>query len=233
MQFSSKIKIICLVFTVINLQLCTIALGQVKPVRNHRTYKQQIRKDSLLKMVELKALMPQLVYDLRYATSNNFTHTKLYDQSVVTFLRLPAALALQKIENDLEQSGYGLKIFDAYRPYSVTKKMWDLIGDERYVANPSKGSGHNRGLAVDLTIIDLKDGGELSMGTGFDSFTDSAHQGYLQLPAAVLQNRKLLRETMERYGFKQLETEWWHYSWPNDRNYEVLDLDFKKLKNRN
>jgi D-alanyl-D-alanine dipeptidase len=107
--------------------------------------------------------------------------------------------------------------------------MWDLIHDERYVADPSKGSGHNRGLAVDLTIIDLKDGSELNMGTSFDNFTDTAHHTFKNLPADILQNRMLLRETMEKYGFKALETEWWHYSWPNDRNYEVLDIDFKKL----
>jgi zinc D-Ala-D-Ala dipeptidase len=231
MQFSSKIKIIWLVFTVSNLQLCTIAFGQVKPVRNHKIYKQQIHSDSLLKMIELKTVMPHLVYDLRYATNNNFTHKKLYNQSTITFLRLPAAAALKQVENDLEQKGYGLKIFDAYRPYSVTKKMWALVGDERYVANPAKGSGHNRGLSVDLTIIALKDGKELGMGTGFDSFTDSAHTNFTGLPETMLQNRKLLKETMEKYGFRPLETEWWHYSWPNDRNYDVLDLDFKKLKN--
>jgi zinc D-Ala-D-Ala dipeptidase len=231
MQFSSKIKIIWLVFTVINPQLCTIAFGQVKPVRNHKIYKQQVHTDSLLKMIELKTVMPDLVYDLRYGTKNNFTYIKLYKQSTITFLRLPAAAALKNVENALEQKGYRLKIFDAYRPYSVTKKMWSLVGDDRYVANPAKGSGHNRGLAVDLTIIDLKTGNELNMGTGFDSFTDSAHQDFIKLPITVLQNRKLLEATMEQYGFEPLQTEWWHYSWPNDRHYDVLDLDFKKLKN--
>jgi zinc D-Ala-D-Ala dipeptidase len=230
MQFWSKIKIICLVFTVTALQLCTIAFGQVKPVRNHKIYRQQVHNDSLLKMIELKTLIPHLVYDLRYATMNNFTHIDLYHQSTVTFLRLTAAEALKKAEESLELKGYALKIFDAYRPYSVTKKMWSLVGDERYVANPAMGSGHNRGLSVDLTIVNLNDREELNMGTGFDSFTDSAHQDYMALPAAVLQNRKLLKETMEQCGFRPLQTEWWHYSWPNDRNYEVLDIDFKRLK---
>jgi len=109
-------------------------------------------------------------------------------------------------------------------------KMWDLIGDERYVANPSKGSGHNRGLAIDLTLINLSNDNELDMGTGFDNFTDTAHHVFRNLPSTVLQNRTLLKETMEKYGFRSFETEWWHYSWPNDRNYEVLDLDFKKLE---
>ena len=148
----------------------------------------------------------------------------------LTFLRLPVARALQRVQNELREKGYGLKLFDAYRPYAVTKKMWDLIHDERYVANPSKGSGHNRGLAIDLTLIELRDGSELNMGTGYDNFTDTAHHIFKDLPLTVLQNRGLLKETMEKHGFKSFETEWWHYSWPNDRNYDVLNIDFKKLK---
>ena len=212
-----------------NIQLCTIAFGQVKPVKKLKTYSKEVQADHMQQMIEIKTLIPDIIYDLRYATENNFTHAKLYENGTHTFLRLPVAEALQKVEKDLNQRGYGLKIFDAYRPHTATKKMWDLIHDERYVADPSKGSGHNRGLAVDLTIINLKDGNELNMGTGFDNFTDTAHQTFKNLPADILANRKLLRETMERYGFKALETEWWHYSWPNDRNYEVLDIDFKKL----
>lgn len=184
------------------------------------------------RMVELRAFAPDIVYDLRYATKNNFTHEKLYPSGKKAYLRLPVAGALQAVENDLNKKGYGIKIYDAYRPYRVTKKMWDLIRDERYVADPSKGSGHNRGLAVDLTLIRLKDGAELDMGTGFDNFTDSAHHGFREFPVNVLENRALLRETMENHGFKALESEWWHYSWPNDRNYEVLDLDPRQLGKR-
>lgn len=212
-----------------NIQLYTVAFAQVKPVKKTKIYRQEIQNDSLQQMIELKTLIPNIIYDLRYATENNFIHTKLYESGKQTFMRLPVAKALQKVQDDLNQRGYGLKIFDGYRPYSVTKKMWNLIHDDRYVADPWKGSGHNRGLAVDLTIINLTDQTELNMGTGFDNFTDSAHQDFKNLPRDILANRKLLKETMDRYGFKALETEWWHYSWPNDRNYEVLDLDFKKL----
>jgi len=230
MQFSYKIKIICRVLIIANIQLYTIAFAQVTPVKKSKIYWQQVQYDSMQSMIEIKTLIPGIVYDLRYATKNNFTHRKLYESGKRTFLRLPVVKALQKVQSELNQKGYGLKVFDAYRPYSITKKMWDLIHDERYVADPSKGSGHNRGLAVDLTIIHLKDGSELKMGTGFDNFTDTAHQTFRNLPADILSNRKLLRETMERYGFKALETEWWHFSWPNDRNYEVLDINFKKLR---
>jgi len=230
MQFWYKIKIIYIVFTVSIIQVAIMAFAQVKPVKDPETYRKQVNTDSMQKMIEIKAFIPNIIYDLRYSTKNNFTHTKLYKNDDVTFLRLPVAVALQKVEKELNEKGYGLKVFDAYRPYAVTKKMWDLIHDERYVADPSKGSGHNRGLSIDLTIIILKDGTELNMGTGFDNFTDTAHHIFTDLPVMVLQNRNVLKQMMEKYGFKALETEWWHYSWPNDRNYEVLDLDFKKLK---
>lgn len=194
-------------------------------------YRQQVQADSSKKMVELQSLMPQLQYDLRYASTNNFMHRKMYAANTrYTFLRAPAAHALAAVQQELNGRGYGLKIFDAYRPYSVTVSFWELVKDERYVANPSKGSGHNRGLAVDLTIIDLKTGKELDMGTGFDNFTDTAHHEFTQLPQAVLANRELLKTMMQKHGFALLETEWWHYYWPNNKNYEVLDIPFHKLK---
>ncbi|MFL5811797.1 MAG: M15 family metallopeptidase [Flavisolibacter sp.] len=180
-------------------------------------------------MIEIKSLVTGVEYDLRYATSNNFTKKQLYRSGKQSFMRLPAARGLQKVQEELNNKGYGLKIFDAYRPYSVTEKMWDLIHDERYVANPAKGSGHNRGISVDLTIVDIKTHRELDMGTGFDNFTDSAHHDFKDFSSFVLRNRMLLKEIMERNGFKALDTEWWHYSWPNDRNYQVLDIAFKEL----
>ena len=218
-------------FLIIGLLFNAACFSQpLKTVRKAKFYRQQAASDSAYKMIELSSIIPGLVYDLRYGTTNNFMNQKLYTQSEISFLRSDVAKALQKAANDLRVAGYGIKIFDAYRPYSVTKKMWDLIGDERYVANPAKGSGHNRGLAVDLTLYDLTTGKELAMGTSFDSFTDTAHHNFNQLPDAILQNRALLKTTMETAGFKALETEWWHYSWPNDRGYDVLDLPFKKLK---
>ena len=181
-------------------------------------------------MIELKDAIAGIEYNLVYATSDNFTGTQLYKEGNTTFARLPVARALQSVQAGLNKQGYGLKIFDAYRPYAVTIKMWELIKDERYVANPAKGSGHNRGLSIDLTIIDLTTRKELDMGTGFDNFTDTAHHSFKALAEPVLKNRRLLRQVMEKQGFRALETEWWHYSWPNDRNYEILDIDFKKLK---
>jgi D-alanyl-D-alanine dipeptidase len=147
-----------------------------------------------------------------------------------TYMRLPAAKALLQAEDELNKKGYGLKIFDAYRPYYVTERFWELVHDERYVADPKKGSGHNRGIAVDLTIINLQTREELNMGTGFDNFTDSAHHDFVNLPAHILANRQLLKGTMEKYGFIKFDTEWWHYSWPHPENFEVLDLNIAKGK---
>jgi len=211
-------------------ELSTSKYG-VTYIDNKKSFITSIEKDSLKRMLELKTLITNIHYDLRYASTNNFTGKRLYSKKLkYTYLRTPAAMALAKIQADLNQKGLGLKIFDAYRPYGVTIKFWEMIKDERYVANPSKGSGHNRGLAVDLTVIDLKSGKELNMGTGFDNFTDSAHHVFTKLPQSVLENRKILKETMLKHGFELFDTEWWHYAWPNDRNYEVLDLDFKMLK---
>ncbi|MEO6610666.1 MAG: M15 family metallopeptidase [Chitinophagaceae bacterium] len=194
-------------------------------------YKKQVRKDSSKRMIELKKWIPAIVYDLRYATTNNFMHRLMYPASTQnTFMREPAVAALQKVQAALNQQGMGLKIFDAYRPYAVTVKFWELVKDERYVANPSKGSGHNRGIAVDLTIIYLRNGQELNMGTGFDNFTDTAHHTFTRLPEDILQNRELLKSTMEKYGFKAFESEWWHYFLADGNRFEILDIDFSKLK---
>lgn len=198
-------------------------------VKKTKIYSQQVMNDPAHQMIELKQLMPGIVYDLRYSSNKNFTRFKLYPSGELTFMRLQPAKALQKVQQELNKKGLGLKIFDAYRPYSITKQMWDLIKDEKYVANPANGSGHNRGLSVDLTLINLKTGKELDMGTSFDSFTDTAHHKFNNLPATVLRNRKLLKKSMEQFGFRSLSSEWWHYSWPNDRNYQVLDIDFNFL----
>jgi D-alanyl-D-alanine dipeptidase len=199
-------------------------------ISKFKNYKELVASDHSKKMVELKTIVPNLVYDLRYATVNNFMHQKLYKNGNETFLRSPVAEALSKVQQELNEKGLGLKIWDAYRPYSVTVKMWEPIKDDRYVADPKKGSGHNRGGAVDLTIINLKDGNELNMGTGFDNFSDTAHPTFTNLPEEILQNRLLLKNTMEKFGFIGLQTEWWHFYWKELNKFEVMDIDFKKFK---
>jgi D-alanyl-D-alanine dipeptidase len=193
-------------------------------------YKAQVKKDPSKKMIELKELVPGIVYDLRYASTNNFMKRRMYPVwTRSTFLRAPAATALSKVQEQLKEKGLGLKVYDAYRPYSVTVKFWELVKDERYVANPSKGSGHNRGVAIDLTLINLATGAELDMGTGFDNFSDTAHHNFKKLPADVLANRELLKTTMEAFGFIAYGEEWWHYSWPGSGKFEILDIEFKKF----
>lgn len=209
-------------------------LIQKPPVMdNWKDYLAVIAKDPEKRMVDLRTKIPAIVLDLRYSSVNNFMNRRMYDPPPSTsFLRAPAADSLAKVQAELAVSGLGLKIFDAYRPWSVTRRFWELVKDERYVANPAKGSGHNRGIAVDLTIIRLKDGSALPMGTGFDNFSDTAHHSFGQLPDEVLKNRKLLRSTMEKYGFKALETEWWHYFLPEANRFELLDLSFKQLQQK-
>jgi len=203
--------------------------SELQVIKDYTLYKQSLKNDSLKRMVELKTIMPNIQYDLRYATANNFMHQQVYKNGNKTFLRLVVARSLARVQQELNEKNLSLKIWDAYRPYSVTEKMWDLIKDERYVADPKKGSGHNRGIAVDLTIIDRKTGKELDMGTGFDNFTDTAHQDFKNLPGEILNNRSLLKTAMEKYGFVAMQTEWWHFYW-HVPDFEVLDIDPKKFK---
>mgnify|MGYP000990869255 FL=1 len=125
--------------------------------------------------------------------------------------------------------GLGLKIYDAYRPLSVQKIFWEIMPDERYVADPKKGSRHNRGMAVDLTLVD-KEGKELSMPTEYDDFTEKAHRDYMNITEEQIINRKILEDVMTNYGFVGLPTEWWHFDYRGWENYEVMDVDFKDIK---
>ncbi len=196
-------------------------------VENTAALQKMIRKNPKKEMVDLHKKIPGLVFDLRYAGTNNFMQQVLYPVITTTYLRKPAADSLAVIQKILNQSGLGLKIFDAYRPYSVTEKMWEPVQDDRYAADPKKGSGHNRGIAVDLTIINLKNNEALYMGTDFDNFSDTAHHAFTNLPEDVLQNRLLLKNIMEQHGFKALDTEWWHYSLPNAKEFELMNISFK------
>ncbi|MBL0359393.1 MAG: M15 family metallopeptidase [Chitinophagaceae bacterium] len=201
----------------------------LKVISSSAAYKKSIVQKPGLAMTDIKAAIPDIELDLRYAGSNNFTRRQLYPATKTTYLRRNAVMALKLAQLELKTKGLGLKIFDAYRPYSATEAMWKLVKDERYAADPKKGSGHNRAVAVDLTIIDLTTKKELDMGTAFDNFTDSAHHDFKDLPAPVLQNRSMLKQTMENAGFNALETEWWHYSLPNVNEYDLLNLSFDQL----
>ena len=232
-RFRISRSLLVIFLTITSLIACGQAGGNTRPAvtDNYDDYKKQVKSDPAKRMLEIKRLIPTIIYDLRYASLNNFMKRLMYPAGTnITFLRVPAANALAQVQSELNQKGLGLKIFDAYRPYSVTVKFWELVKDERYVANPSKGSGHNRGTTVDVTIINLQTKSELNMGTDFDNFSDTAHHEFTHLPEDILQNRILLKTTMERHGFKPYNDEWWHYSFFNGKLYEILDIDFKKLK---
>lgn len=173
--------------------------------------------------VELTKVIPGLVLDIRYATTNNFTGQKVYPD-VRCFLRRAAAEKLKRVQADLAGQGLGLKIFDGFRPLAVQRKFWEIMPDDRYVANPAKGSRHNRGAAVDLTLIRLSDGQELPMPTPFDDFSEKAGRDYANLPAEMIRNRTVLREVMEKHGFVGLTTEWWHFDDVDWKNYPIADL---------
>lgn len=202
----------------------------LKPTKDKSSYYTLVKRDTLQTMVELKTLINNLQYELRYASTDNFTGKRIYPVNThTTYLRLQPAIALAKVAEELKGKGLGIKIWDAYRPYRTTVRFWELIHDERFVANPSKGSGHNRGTAVDLSLVDLNTGKELEMPTPFDDFSPAAYHGATNIDDVRIKNRILLKTTMEKFGFVPLETEWWHYSWPGASAYDMLDLSFKAL----
>ena len=203
--------------------------GSLKIITSSDLIEQSLQ-DKNLEMVDLKKYIPSLHFDLRYAGSENFMHEKLYPKIKTTYLRRAAASALKNAVEDLKVMGLGISIFDAYRPYHITQLMWQKIGDPRYVADPSKGSGHNRGIAVDLTLMKLGDKTTLSMPTGFDNFSDTAHSDFEDLPDSIKQNRAILKKVMEQNGFIQLSTEWWHFYLPGSDKYDVMDISFKSMK---
>lgn len=199
-----------------------------KVVRSKEDLRKAVAANASLAFVSLPQFIPGIALDVRYATANNFTHRVLYPHPAAWLRRKPAE-ALKKVQEELAAKGLGLKIYDAYRPFAVTCSLWRYTTNRRYTASPRKGSHHNRGLAVDLTIIDLKTGQELPMGTGYDNFTDSAHHAFTALPAAVLANRRLLKALMWKHGFNYIPTEWWHYHW-RDKAYDVLDMPFSDVE---
>lgn len=198
------------------------------PVINTLTaYRKTVLADTNNRMVPVNQYVSPLLTDWKYATTDNFTKTILY-KAPVALVRLPVAKALHNIQLQLAGQGLTLLFYDAYRPYAVTEKMWEIVPDERYAANPAKGSGHNRGIAVDVTLASLKTGRTLTMPTPFDDFTEKAHHSYNQLDSITLVNRALLKKVMEDNGFTALATEWWHYYYAKG-SFALLNLPFGDL----
>lgn len=192
-------------------------------------YKESVKTNAANELVNL-ASIPGVVLDIRYATPNNFTGEKIYNLPRA-YARKPVAEALKKIQADLKPQGLGLKIFDGYRPYSATVKFYEVYRDTTYVASPYKGSRHNRGCALDLTLIDLKTGQELQMPTEWDSFKKEAWPSTPVADPKIRANRKLLIDAMEKHGFKVNSSEWWHFDFIGWQKFAVLDIDFEELEN--
>ncbi len=164
-------------------------------------------------------------YDLRYATDNNFLKAQVYD-CAECYTRVKTAKALLEANTDFKKNGVKIKFYDCYRPNSVQYKMWEIVPNPQYVANPVKGSIHNKGGAVDITLVTL-DGEELDMGTDFDFFGKRAYHDNLDLPKEILDNRKLLKETMKKHGFWSIRTEWWHYNLSSASNDKVANFKWE------
>jgi zinc D-Ala-D-Ala dipeptidase len=182
-------------------------------------------------LVELVTLDPTIKLDIRYATTNNFLGTPVYTQARA-FLQRPAAEALLRANRELKAQGYGLIIHDGYRPWYVTKIFWDAVPTDKriFVADPSAGSKHNRGCAVDLSLYDLKTGQEVEMPSGYDEMTERAYADY---PGGTEQQRALrllLRQAMEKQGFEVIPKEWWHFDYKDWKRYPILNVKFEDLR---
>ncbi len=197
-------------------------------VEDIETYRRLVEQNPAKRLVDLSAFIPGLRLDIRYATSENFMKRKLYPVAKA-YLRLPAATALRQVQRELASKGLALKVFDGYRPYSVTEMMWEPYKNPDFVADPAKGSRHNRGCAVDLTLIDLVSGQELSMPTPYDDSSTAAAYANMNLTEEVLQNRQLLRETMERHGFTALASEWWHFDFAGWKEFELMNVGLNEI----
>lgn len=202
---------------------CLVAIAAAQPDERHK----KLRPPDL---VELVTLDSTIKLDIRYATTDNFMGRIMYSQARA-FLQRPAAEALARVHRKAEESGYGLLIFDAYRPWTVTKQFWDETppAKRNFVADPAKGSKHNRGCAVDLSLYDLQSSDEVPMPSSYDEFSERASPNYKGGTAAQRKARNLLRTLMEAEGFTVDPGEWWHFDYKDWKEYGVLDLPLEEL----
>lgn len=194
----------------------------------HEGYLKSVEVNPDKELVDLEAFIPGIVLDIRYATTNNFTGEKIYNLAKA-YARKPVAEALKKAQSEFRKSGIGIKIFDAYRPYAATVKFYEVYHDTTYVASPYRGSRHNRGCAIDMTLIDLKTGKELPMPTEYDSFRKEAWPSTPVKDPTIKKNRDLIIAVMSKYGFKVNSSEWWHFDFTGWRKFEVMDISFEEL----
>ena len=197
------------------------ALAATPPIEHHK------RKPDL---VELVTLDPTIKLDIRYASSNNFMSAPFYSEARA-FLQRPAAKAVVQANAKLKPYGYGLVIHDGYRPWYVTKMFWDGTPADKhqFVGDPSQGSRHNRGCAVDLSLYDLKTGEEVEMPSGYDEMSERAYPTFAGGTKEQRERRDLLRRVMESEGFTAYPAEWWHFDYKDWKKYPIMNVPFEKL----
>jgi len=208
-----------------------------KPLEKKITQKLSQKKDTIKQelvdailaknpdFVNIESVSKDFVLDMRYATSDNFLKEKVY-ACAKCYVRKEVVKPLITANRAFMELGYRIKFFDCYRPHSVQKKMWKIYPNPGYVANPKGGSIHNKGAAVDITLVKL-DGTAVDMGTEFDYFGKKAHHAYTALSKEVIDHRRLLRKTMEKNGFKIIRTEWWHYNFRAGKAFKISDFAWK------
>ena len=205
----------------------SVALGACGGVQEKETTMSQ------MEFVDIQTVDSSILLDIRYATSNNFTGKVVYPVAKC-YLRTNVAERLARVQQDLKQEGLGLKVFDCYRPFSIQQKFWAIVPNEDYVAKPVadaqgklvQGSKHNRGAAVDLTLVD-RVGQEVEMPTGYDDFTEKAHRSYQGNTVMAQKNMKKLEDVMTKHGFEPLPSEWWHFDGPGWQKYALSDFPIK------
>jgi D-alanyl-D-alanine dipeptidase len=190
--------------------LIALFLGSASNAQNE-VYTSEVKQEIAdTTFVNLKDFSQDFIYDMKYATEDNFLKAKVYD-CAECLLRFKTVQALIAANNDFKKKGFKIKLYDCYRPLSIQKKMWEIVSNPEYVADPKKGSIHNRGGAVDISLVDSS-GKEVDMGTPFDFFGIQAGHNYTKLSNEVKSNRKYLKKVMIKNGFNSFDSEWWHYN---------------------
>jgi D-alanyl-D-alanine dipeptidase len=219
----TSIALVLLSFGIVYSQQCPFPI-----INTIDAYQKSVTQNKDNELVEIKKEIPSAVLDITYASSNNIAKKPVYSLAVA-FARKPVVESLKKIQQELNKKGLGLKIFDGYRPYAVTCLFYAALRDTTFVAPPWRGSKHNRGCALDLTVIDLKTAKELDMPSAYDEATERSYQSFDKCTPLQAANRKLLRDVMTSNGFQIYPYEWWHFDFVGWEKYEIMDIDFEVL----
>ena len=225
-------RIILIFFILITISCKTKSVYQIPNDSNNKVFNDGLNAKTIpfgnkndYTFVNLKQYSLDFVYDMKYATDDNFLKAKVYD-CAECYLRLKTVKAIMKANAKFMKKGYRIKLYDCYRPLDIQKKMWTIVSNPIYVANPSKGSIHNRGGAVDISLVD-KNGVELDMGTSFDYFGIEASHNNKSFSKEILDNRKLLKKVMLQNNFQSFDSEWWHYNMKNAKLDPISNFKWK------